>query len=220
MSASLLSSPVRVDLDALAGRARLPPETRRAQLVTIGLEMVEVSSFDGLSVDEVARRAGISRTLLFHYFPTRNDFLVAVAEAAAQELLAFTEPAQELEGLARLDDSLTRYLDYVHARKDAYLSALRGAAAGDEALRRVFDGTRQRIAERILEGVVEDPAGASASLRTAARGYVGFCEEAACYWLTDGGADRQEMLDLLRRAALALLEPGLTLGPRRAPSED
>ncbi|MQA26173.1 MAG: TetR family transcriptional regulator, partial [Micromonosporaceae bacterium] len=65
------------------GRRRMPADDRRRQLVGLGLQMLTEVPIQDLSVDKVAAAAGISRGLLFHYFPTKRDFYIAVVRAAA-----------------------------------------------------------------------------------------------------------------------------------------
>ena len=64
-------------------RLRRTAGDRRAQLVQIGLELLPTTPVQELTIDEVARRAGISRSLLFHYFATKRDYYTAVTRAAA-----------------------------------------------------------------------------------------------------------------------------------------
>src|SRR5437660_12664920 len=73
---------------------RLDPEERRSQLIELGLRMLSSESPDRVPVDEIAEAAGISRGLLFHYFPTKRDFYVAVAQEAARQLLEPPRPAR------------------------------------------------------------------------------------------------------------------------------
>lgn len=51
-------------------RVRLKPEERRTQLINIGLRLLVDRPIHEMSIDEVAAEAGISRGLLFHYFPS------------------------------------------------------------------------------------------------------------------------------------------------------
>ncbi|WP_420713698.1 TetR/AcrR family transcriptional regulator, partial [Streptomyces sp. WM4235] len=51
-------------------RVRLRPEERRGQLINIGLRLLVTRPIHEMSIDEVAAGVGISRGLLFHYFPT------------------------------------------------------------------------------------------------------------------------------------------------------
>src|SRR5262245_65848066 len=78
-------------------RTRLDRDARRAQLVQLGLEMLSTRPLDKVAIDDIAAEAGISRGLLFHYFPTKRDYHVAVARAAAQELLDRTDMVVDRE---------------------------------------------------------------------------------------------------------------------------
>src|SRR6266480_4589396 len=59
-------------------RTRLDIDVRRQQLVEIGSELFAKRPYDEVWVEEIAAAAGVSRGLLYHYFPTKRDFFVAV----------------------------------------------------------------------------------------------------------------------------------------------
>lgn len=202
-------------------RKRLSREERRAQLVALGREEVERVSFDGLSTDRVAAAAGISRGLLFHYFPSRDDFLVAIAEDAADELLTILDPDPDLAPVAKLRASLAAYVDHISANRTTYLALIRGAAGGKPEMLVVFDRTRGALTERILAALDAPPSDA-ARLRAVARGYLAFAEEIAVTWLRDGaGLDRDELLELLELSLLGILgATGVDLEPLLAGATD
>ena len=62
-------------------RARLLVDERRAQLLSLGLQLFGERSYDEVSIDELAREAQISKGLLYHYFPTKRDLYVAGLQA-------------------------------------------------------------------------------------------------------------------------------------------
>lgn len=185
----------------MAGRAgaRLSRQERRAQLVELGVRLVSERSFDAVSVDDVAEEAGISRSLLFHYFPSKRDFQAAIAQAAADEMLASTEPDPVLPPDQRLRASLAAFVDYVASRPAGFLSLVRGASGGDEVLRAVFERAHAVVAGRILEGLGLDADAAVPLLRVAVRGWVAFAEESVVVWLVEGGASREEVVELLEQ---------------------
>src|SRR5687768_17791719 len=86
-------------------RLRLETDERRKQLVELGLEWFGAKAYDEVSIDDIAEAAGISKGLLYHYFPTKRAFYTAcVGEAAAQLLDAITSAAKpEADPLERLD---------------------------------------------------------------------------------------------------------------------
>ena len=188
---------------ANAHRTRLEPEARRAQLVELGLRMLDSRPLDQVTTDAVAAAAGISRALVFHYFPTKRDFHVAVAEAAGEELLARTAPDPALLPSERLRSAVTAYVDYVSDRRDAYVAFIRGTSGGDPQILAVYDRTRTALTLRVLDGLGEsDP---PPRLRAAVRGWVGFVEEVTVDWLAQGDLARDDVIDLLHNALVALV---------------
>jgi AcrR family transcriptional regulator len=181
-------------------RTRMTREQRHEQLLELGMQAVVDASFDALSVEQVADAAGISRGLLFHYFPTRRDFLVAIAEAGAAQLLEVTAPDPDLDPIAQLRTGMAAFVDYIVERRKAYVSLVQGAAGGDPAMLQVVRRTRQRIVERLLAGVGLSLEDAPATLRLGLHGWLGFVEEAAITWLeSDDAPPRQDLLDLCER---------------------
>src|ERR1700710_2877944 len=83
-------------------RTRLDPIARRAQLIALGVEMLATRTLDALSVEDIAKKAGISRGLLFHYFSSKQEFHTEVARAAAQDLIDRIEPDASLPPLDAL----------------------------------------------------------------------------------------------------------------------
>jgi AcrR family transcriptional regulator len=53
-------------------RTRLDVDERRTQLVELGLEHFGERAYDDVSIDAIAEAAGISKGLLYHYFPTKR----------------------------------------------------------------------------------------------------------------------------------------------------
>ena len=184
-------------------RTRLDREARRAQLVQLGLEMLSTRPLDKVAIDDIAAEAGISRGLLFHYFPTKRDFHRAVAEAAARDLLRRTAPAPGLPPKDALRHSIEAYVDHVTENRDAYIAFIRGSGGGDAGLGEVSDDARAAFTARVLAGL--GAAQASDRLRAAVRGWVGFTEEVTVDWLSRGGLDRDELVVLIADALVALV---------------
>lgn len=70
----------------------------RAALVAVGIELIAEGGLEALSVAEAARRAGVSAAAPYRHFPSRQDFVVAVATRAAQELDAALRVASDSAG--------------------------------------------------------------------------------------------------------------------------
>ena len=199
-----------------ATRTRRSPEARRAQLLDLGLELLAGrASLDDLPMDELAAAAGISKGLVFHYFGSKREFQLAVAQAAADDFFAVTEPDPELDLDAQLEQSIDAFVAYVRDHRDVYVNLVRGASSGDAALRALFDRSRDRFVGRILErlgrGVEATPL-----LRLAVRGWVALAEELTVAWADEPEADGDAVRVLLRDSLAHVVLVGLTGEPATA----
>src|SRR6187549_1117002 len=96
-----------VSAAAPAVRRRLSADERRRQLVAIGLAKIVETPIQDLSMDDIATEAGISRGLLFHYFPTKTDFYLACIAAAGRRILRNTAPDESDPGPAQVRTMVT-----------------------------------------------------------------------------------------------------------------
>src|SRR3954447_20353749 len=71
-------------------RTRLENDARRAQLLELAQAAFAARSYDEVSIDDVARAAGVSKGLLYHYFPTKRDLYIAGLREAARQLIERT----------------------------------------------------------------------------------------------------------------------------------
>lgn len=186
-------------------RRRLDPAARRQQLVALGLELIKERPFDQVLIDEVIAAAGISKGLLFHYFASKRDFQLAVVRAASAELLAAIRTDPALDVLGQLRAGLDAYVRWIEENAAGYTAIARGAGS-DDALLAVFEETRDAIVSVIVGRIVASglAPGETPILRLAARGWIASVEESTFLWLRDRPCTRDQLLELLTRAALQL----------------
>jgi AcrR family transcriptional regulator len=186
-----------------APRARLEVDERRAQLVRLGIDLFAARSYDDVSIDELARAAGVSKGLLYHYFPTKRDFYIATVHEASRQLLELTATSTGLPPLDRLRGGLDAYLDYVDAHAPAYAALMRGGIGSDPEVARIIDETRVTMCDRLL---VELPEVTPTPLiRTAVRGWLGFCEATSLDWIDRRLVTRTQIRDLMLQVLLATI---------------
>ncbi|HET6876865.1 MAG TPA: TetR/AcrR family transcriptional regulator [Jatrophihabitans sp.] len=186
-------------------RVRLSPEARRAQLIELGVEMLATRRLDELSVELIAQSAGISRGLLFHYFASKQEFHLEVARAAAAEMIRRTEPDTSLAPVEALRGALSAFIDYVEENPDNYKSLVRGAASGDAQMRALFDETRARMAQRVIDVIARLGLQLSDRAELAVHGWVAYVEECVIRWI-DGQRhiERSLLLEMLTKSLPAV----------------
>jgi AcrR family transcriptional regulator len=181
---------------------RLEVEERRRQLLERGAELFTRYSYDELSMRKIAREAGISKALLYHYFPSKQAFFQATLAQAAEELRSRTEPDPELPPLEQLQGSLNAFLELIDENAMAYSKLMQSATSVPE-VRELVDEIRTRTAERILAGLYPDSVPPKA--RIAVHGWLWFMDGACLNWIEHRDLSRDELRDLLLGTLLGAL---------------
>jgi AcrR family transcriptional regulator len=182
-------------------RQRLTAEDRRKQLVGIGLQMLRTQPIHELSIDAVAAEAGISRGLLFHYFPTKRDFYVSVMSAAGRRLLRVTKPDPSLPPAEQLREMLLAFVAFVTRRRDSYISFVRGAAGGDVYVVEIYAETRAALTTRVLDLLGDSAASTepASPVRMLVHAWLAYVEDLTVEWSglpeTDRPVTAEELVD-------------------------
>ena len=171
---------------------RLPVDERRSQLLELSTDLFARHSFAELSMARIAKEAGISKALLYHYFPSKRDLFVAALQQAAEEVGRRTEPDPSLPPAEALAKSLDAFLRWVEENGLAYRKLIESAGSVQE-VGALIDEVRDRTSARILEGI-----GASTpQARAAVRGWLWFMDGAILDWLDHRDLDRGQLGSLL-----------------------
>jgi AcrR family transcriptional regulator len=183
---------------------RLDVDERRAQLLELGTRLFAEHSYEDLSMAQIAREAGISKALLYHYFPSKEEFFRAALGEAAMELARRTQPDDSLPPLEQVRAATHAFVEWIGERGQAYAKLLQSVGAVPE-LRDTMNGIRDFTSARILDGLVSE-AERTPAKRAAVRGWLWFMDGVLLDWIEhrDRGAD--EVADSLVRALTSLLE--------------
>lgn len=178
-------------------------EARRAQLIEIGWGLLQARPIHEMALDEVAAEAGISRTLLFHYFPTKADFYVAVVSAAGERLL---RPPRVPKGAAppeRVRSLVEGFVRLVERNRGSYTTLVRGAGGGDSRVVELIASTRDALVPRWLDAAGYPDAGPLA--RLIVRGWLVGMEETVLAW-DPSTVSREDLIDHLAASFIAELD--------------
>lgn len=173
-------------------RRRMGVEERRQQLIGVALDLFSHRSPDDVSIDEIAAAAGISRPLVYHYFPGKLSLYEAALQRAADDLAGrFVEPREGPLG-ARLLRVMGRFLDFVDGHGPGFSALMRGGpAVGSSTTNAMIDSVRQAAYVQILThlGVTDPPA----RLELVIRSWISLAESTALIWLDGRRIPRAEL---------------------------
>ncbi|MGV9253042.1 TetR/AcrR family transcriptional regulator [Streptomyces sp. NPDC003697] len=185
-------------------RRRMGVEERRQQLIGVALELFSRRSPDDVSIDEIASAAGISRPLVYHYFPSKLSLYEAALKRASDDLAGrFAEPREGPLG-ARLLRVMGRFFDFVEEHGPGFSALMRGGpAVGSCTTNAVIDSVRQAAYDQMLSHLgVED---APARLELVVRSWISLAESTALIWLDGRRIPRAELERQLVHDFAALL---------------
>ncbi|MEU3049523.1 MULTISPECIES: TetR/AcrR family transcriptional regulator [unclassified Streptomyces] len=173
-------------------RRRMGVEERRRQLIGVALELFGSRSPDDVSIDEIAAAAGISRPLVYHYFPGKQSLYEAALRRAAEQLAALFEEPHEGPLGARLLRVMGRFFDFVDEHGPGFSALMRGGpAAGSSTASAMIDEVRQAAYTQILAhlGIAEP----SPRLALVVRSWVSLAESTALLWLDGREVPRADL---------------------------
>jgi AcrR family transcriptional regulator len=201
----------------LTQKRRLSTDARREQLLASGARLLAQRPYDEVSIEEIAKTAGVSKGLLYHYFPTKKDFLIAALERGQDELAVLTAPDPDLPPAEQLAASLGRFLDFVEEHEAAYAAIFSSRGGGDAEIQAALEAGRQQRMDAVIESLATwEPAPASVertpALETAVQGWFFFVEGAVLRWLEHRDLERDQLRELLALALIGSLQAAEAAG--------
>jgi AcrR family transcriptional regulator len=201
----------------LTTKRRLSTDARREQLLSSGARLLATRPYDEVSIEEIARAAGVSKGLLYHYFPTKKDFLIAALERGQDELAALTAPDPSLPPAEQLAASLDRFLDFVEEHEASYAAIFRSRGGGDPEIQAALEAGRRQRMDAVLDSLAtweEPPASVerTPALETAVQGWFFFVEGSVLRWLERRDLQRGELRELLALALIGSLQAAEAVG--------
>lgn len=161
---------------------------------------------------QIAEAAGVSKPLLYHYFPSKDELFLAALTEAASELQAAIEPSGEGTPVEQLAQSLDGYLAWIEANRETWSRLMRSAASLPVA-RELVEGFRERTLELALAQLIGRRKPRPA-LRTALKGWLGYMDAAVLDWAQAHDLTRAQLRDLLLAAFVAALGAAQQVDPK------
>jgi AcrR family transcriptional regulator len=204
-------------------RSRLGTDERREQLLAVGVGLLAGRPHQDISIEEIAEAAGVSKGLLYHYFPTKKEFILAAIGRGQVELARRLRPDSSLPPERQLFASIDAFLDYVEEHATAYLTIFK-VGGEDPDIAEALDVGRRETLATLLAGlrrwkgspVSTEP---SAALETAAQGWLFFVEGAVHRWLEHRDLDRRQLRVMLATAFNGALLSARAAGAPGPPGE-
>jgi AcrR family transcriptional regulator len=135
---------------------RLAPAERRRQIIDATLRVAEVKGLGGLSIDAVAREAGITRPVVYDLFGDLRGVLAATLADAERRALARVQdilprPPGDGSPALVLTDAFRRFLEAVRSDPMTWRLILLAPQGAPPQIRENVRENRAAVAERVAE---------------------------------------------------------------------
>ncbi|MFE9403349.1 TetR/AcrR family transcriptional regulator [Streptomyces sp. NPDC006530] len=175
----------------MTARRRLSPDERRKELLDTGARLFAGKPYHDVLMEDVAEQAGVSRALLYRYFPSKHALFAAIYQQASDRLLDRTpvDPAHSL--LAQLSAGLDVHFDYFAANRNTVLAANR-VLAGDPVIQAIITDELAELSRRVLDATgLQGPD--RDTVRAALSAWLVFVRALCVDWLTNDTFSRKEL---------------------------
>lgn len=183
---------------------RLSTEERRSQLLAFGRSHFAANAYDALPMASIAKGAGVSKGLIFHYFGGRRGFYLATIEGVAEEVKAIITLPEGSEGdMAAFGEILRRFVAYVGANDGIYLALIRGGLGRDEDVQAILGSVREVASQNLLRAMGNPTLTPGAPLLI--DGAIAFVEHTCAAWVENKAISEDDLTALLMGAIIPLI---------------
>jgi AcrR family transcriptional regulator len=183
--------------------SRLEVDARRAQLLEVATERFGQRPYEQVSVEDIADAAGVSRGLLYHYFPGKRSLYLAVIRAGIDRLIDATTPPDDLAPGEQVRYSLDAYISHALYQPHPYQMALHASSFSDHEVYALVESARTALVDRVLASL--DPRDRGAAVELALHGWVGYVESVCLRWLAHQHVPRETLVELMARPLRPIL---------------
>jgi AcrR family transcriptional regulator len=192
-------------------RRRLEPQQRREQLLDTGAALFAEQPYEDVFMEDIAARAGVSRGLLYHYYPNKRDLYVAVFKRASERFLARVSPDPELPLAEQLASALEAHIQSFADHPFEAITINRGALSDDPAIQAIIAEELNVVGQRLVDQLVAEGRQREGT-EIAVEGWLAFVRAVCVKWVQSQAISRAEVAEMCLHAFDCALDiPGAAI---------
>lgn len=127
-------------------------QTRRSELIATGRKLFADTSYDALSMDDIAQHAGVAKGLIYYYFKNKRGYYLAIIEDSVMELVSLAAGGGDLPTTQRVQRTVEAYLRFAEFNEAAYRTIITGGVGFDTQVQAIRDAVRTGLVSTVAEG--------------------------------------------------------------------
>lgn len=110
------------------------------------------TSYDALSMDDIARQAHVAKGLIYYYFQSKRGYYLAIIQDSVADLVTFAASGLQLPQVDRVQRTIDSYLRFAEHNQAAYRTVVSGGVGFDAEVHAIRDSVREAIVATIADG--------------------------------------------------------------------
>lgn len=188
-------------------RTRLRPDERRRQILAAAHEAFRDTEYSAVSLDDLARAAGVTRGLLHHYFGSKRALYLAVVRQTAELAASLPLAPDDVDGPLEvvLDACVARWLDGAASAGGLWVQGTASFVLGTDDVEAVVTEARDLLVERMIDELPLPDDIDRSMTRAAFRAFSAFARVTTDDWLVHHTLTRPQTHALLSATLLGLV---------------
>lgn len=177
------------DLEAAANVAHLVPSTdRRTILINAAYEVFTDKGYHNTSMDDIAAQAGVSKPIVYQYFPSKRDLYLGLLDNAVIEWVeGISEAIAKVENnKQRVSAAIQYYFDKVDDTDRTYRLIFETDFTADPDVRARVEDVVSQVARIVGVEISQETNLSSGEANILAAGLCGMAQAAAWRWIKLG----------------------------------
>jgi AcrR family transcriptional regulator len=187
--------------DVSSRRVRMDRSDRRQQILRVAARLFGERPYSEVSVNDIARAAGIARGLMHHYFGSKRELYLEVVRVSARAP-RLPNPDDSLGAEQAWTSAVDGFLAMIARNPTLWLNAVTvGGAERDDEVAAILDEASEILADQTLVAIGLETRADDPVVRALVRAWGGFVQELTVEWVGRGRIDEERV----RKAMVATL---------------
>lgn len=174
------------------------------------MRLFAARAYQHVSIEDIAREAGVSKGLLYHYFGGKEAFFLACLEEAAREMLSKTILDENIPMERRFRTGVGLYLDFVERRGYLARELLRGEFSAHERVREIVGSVSRSYLSTMVERLGVETV--TPALRAAIVGWCASIGALCLEWDRSEDLSREVVVELAMQSLMGLMRAAVGQG--------
>jgi AcrR family transcriptional regulator len=186
-------------------RKRMRAPERRAQLLDVARKVFGHHGYHTVSMDQVAREAGVTKPILYDHFPSKRELYLALLGADLENLKTRVRTAlrNSRGNRERIRASFQSYFDFVDEHAEGFRLLMSEAVGAEREFSEMVTQLRDEVLAEVTKVIVRESNGrvGRQEAEDVASGLIGMAETAAQRNPGRSKEERARTVDTLVRLA-------------------